>query len=245
MKFSAYQRTEQGGRSSNQDRVGYLYTAESVLFVVTDGLGGHANGEIAAQMTVDTMMQAFQKQASPVIADSSQFLSEALLQSHQEILQFSSKSNMEESPRTTLVALLIQNGQATWIHCGDSRLYWIRGEKTEQRTRDHSYAEQMPQSMIDSAEYLGKEVNRNMLVTCLGAPAEPIYDISPTVDLQIGDKFLLCTDGLWGSLNEDNITQTLAASSISVSVPQLIDLALKLGGVYSDNVTAVGMEWQG
>ena len=244
MKFSAYQRTEQAGRKNNEDRMGYLYTPESALFVVADGMGGHANGELAAQIALETMTKAFQAQAHPVIAEPRDFLSKALLQAHHDILRFTTEAGLDDSPRTTLVALLVQAGEAMWIHCGDSRLYWIRDAQLEKRTLDHSYAEQMPQGSNQRAEYLSKVANRNVLFTCLGSPTKPIYDISPTMSLKRGDKFLLCSDGLWGSLKDSDILETLTVASVSLSVPRLIDLAMQRGGVYSDNVTAIGVEWQ-
>jgi serine/threonine protein phosphatase PrpC len=244
MKFSAYQRTEQAGRKDNEDRMGYLYTPEAALFVVADGMGGHANGELAAQITLETMTKAFQAQAHPVIADPREFLIKAVLQSHHEILQFSNDAGMDDSPRTTLVALLIQNGEAMWVHCGDSRLYWVRGNQLQKRTIDHSYAEQTPVGSKHSAEYLSKVVNRNVLFTCLGSSTKPIYDVSPSMKLEPGDKFLLCTDGLWGVMKDADVVETLAVTSIAQSVPRLIDLSMQLAGTYGDNVTAIGVDWQ-
>jgi PPM family protein phosphatase len=244
MKFSAYQRTEQAGRKNNEDRMGYLYTSESALFVVADGMGGHANGELAAQIALETMTKAFQAQAHPIVAAPQDFLSKALLQAHHEILRFTHEAGLDDSPRTTLVALLVQAGEAMWIHCGDSRLYWVRGEQLEKRTLDHSYAEQMPNGSSNSTGYQSKVVNRNVLFTCLGSPTKPIYDVSPSVSLKRGDKFLLCSDGLWGSLKDPDIIETLAITNVSLSVPRLIDLAMQRGGVYSDNVTAIGVDWQ-
>ncbi len=244
MKFSAFQRTEQAGRKENEDRMGYLYTPEAAFFVVADGMGGHAHGELAAQITLETMTKAFQAQAHPVIADPREFLIKALLQAHHEILHFSNEAGMDDSPRTTLVALLIQGGAAMWIHCGDSRLYWVRGDQLEKRTLDHSYAEQMPQGSNISAEYLAKVANRNVLFTCLGSPTKPIYDISASMSLQPGDKFLLCSDGLWGLIKEGEITEALAVTSVAKSVPRLIEMAMQRGGIYCDNVTCIGVEWQ-
>jgi serine/threonine protein phosphatase PrpC len=123
-------------------------------------------------------------------------------------------------------------------------LYWVRGEQLEKRTLDHSYAEQMPNGSSNSTGYQSKVVNRNVLFTCLGSPTKPIYDVSPSVSLKRGDKFLLCSDGLWGSLKDPDIIETLAVTNVSLSVPRLIDLAMQRGGVYSDNVTAIGVDWQ-
>jgi PPM family protein phosphatase len=246
VRLSVYQRSEQSGRKNNEDRVGYVYTQESALFVVADGMGGHANGELAAQIALESLTGAFEKIAHPLLPDAHEFLSNAFMDAHHQILQFSHEQGMNDTPRTTLTALVIQDGQATWAHCGDTRLYWLRAARLQRRTLDHSYVEQMPPgSLSASADYLIKMANRNVLFTCLGAPTKPIYDISPTVSLHSGDKFFIASDGLWGCIPEPTIVDSLAGSSVSHSVPSLIDLALKNGGIYGDNVTGIGIEWKG
>jgi serine/threonine protein phosphatase PrpC len=246
VKFSVYQRSEQAGRKNNEDRVGYVYTQDSALFVVADGMGGHAHGELAAQIALERVTELFERQAHPLLADPKEFLSDAFMQAHHQILQFSHEQGMDDTPRTTLTALVIQNGQATWAHCGDTRLYWLRSVQLLKRTLDHSYAEQMPAGVTNAnSEYLLKMANRNVLFTCLGSPAKPIYDISPTVSLQLGDKFFLSSDGLWDCMTEKDIVDALASAPVTQSVPLLIDLALKNGGIYGDNVTGIGIEWKG
>lgn len=246
MKFSVYQRSEQSGRKNNEDRVGYAYTQESALFVLADGMGGHANGEVAAQISLDKVTQLFEKQAHPLLADPREFLSDAFMQAHHQILHFSHEQGLSETPRTTLTALVLQEGAATWAHCGDTRLYWLRGGKLEKRTLDHSYAEQMPAGTagVDS-KYLSQSANRNVLFTCIGAPAKPIYDISATTSLQAGDRFLIASDGLWGVMEEPELVGTLASMPVKLSVPHLIELALKYGGIHGDNATGIGIEWKG
>jgi serine/threonine protein phosphatase PrpC len=246
VKFSVYQRSEQSGRKNNEDRVGYVYTQKSVIFIVADGMGGHANGELAAQISLDSVTELFERQAHPVLADPREFLSDAFIKAHHQILQFSHDQGLDDTPRTTLTVLVIQDGQATWAHCGDTRLYWIRAEQLQKRTLDHSYAEQMPAGLTRSSRYfLAQTINRNALFTCLGAPAKPIFDISATVSLESGDKFFLATDGLWDCIPEEEMVNALGVLSVTESVPRLIDLALKNGGIYGDNVTGIGIEWKG
>jgi serine/threonine protein phosphatase PrpC len=248
MKFSVYQRTEQAGRKNNEDRMGYTYTRESALFVVADGMGGHAHGELAAQMALEVVTAAFQTHAHPLLADPRLFLTQTLLAAHHHILQFSHEQGMADSPRTTLVALVVQEGQAWWAHCGDSRLYWFRAQHLQTRTLDHSYTEQKPKGMLPkgmtSADYLAKLANRNVLFTCLGAPTKPIYDVSAPVKLLHGDRFLLCSDGLWGQFSDAELTDFYLTDTVPNSSSFLIDLALKRGGRYCDNVTVIGLEWE-
>jgi len=238
MKFSVFQLSRKGGRAINEDRMGYCYTRDAALFVLADGMGGHPEGEVAAQLALQSMSLYFQRQAKPHLADMRQFLIDALLYAHQHILRYASGRGMLETPRTTLVAAVVQKGRAAWIHCGDSRLYHVRDGQLVVRTRDHSYLE-----MAELAAQV-KLVNRNVLFTCLGSPATPIYDVTEPAPLKRGDKLLLCSDGLWGSLQESQILNTLSTFPVSRAVPWLIDGALDIAGASSDNVTAIAMEWQ-
>ena len=238
MRFSVFQLSRRGGRALNEDRMGYCYTREAVLFVLADGMGGHPEGEVAAQLALQVMSVHFQRQAKPLLDDPQGFLVDALLHAHRQILRYASAKGMIDTPRTTLVAAVIQKGKITWIHCGDSRLYLVRGGELLVRTRDHSYLE-----MGEIAAQL-KTSSRNVLFTCLGSPSKPIYDVTEPRRLEQGDKLLLCSDGLWGSVDEGHLLRTLHGRTVSQAIPQLVDTALRNAGDASDNVTAIAMEWE-
>lgn len=240
MKFSVFQISRRGGREKNEDRMGYCYTRESGLFVLADGMGGHPEGEVAAQIALQTVASLFQRQAKPKLGDVQEFLSASLLAAHHQILRYASDKGMPDSPRTTLVVGVVQEGSAHWIHCGDSRLYMVRAGQLLTRTRDHSYLElrnSVPSTAIE-------RVNRNVLFTCLGSPTKPIYDMTGPVLLEQGDRILLCSDGLWGTLDDDEIAGQLGSDTVSQSVPELVERALRKAGDSSDNVTVVAMEWE-
>ncbi len=242
MKFSVFQISRRGGRSKNEDRMGYCYTRESGLFALADGMGGHPDGEIAAQLALQTVSAYFQKAARPRVGAVPEFLTSALMAAHHQILRYASEKNMLDSPRTTLVAAVLEGGVVHWLHCGDSRLYLVRDGQLVTRTRDHSFSEQ--QSQLPDALSRPEYFNRNILFTCLGSPQRPIYDVSGAIPLKHGDKLLLCTDGLWGALSDTEIVQRLAASHVSQAVPELVELALRRAGSASDNVTVIALEWE-
>ena len=239
MKFSVFQMSRRGGREKNEDRMGYCYTRESGLFVLADGMGGHPEGEVAAQLALQTISALYQKEARPVIADTTEFLSSALMAAHHQILRYASEKGMLDTPRTTLVACILQGEGATWVHCGDSRLYVVRDSELLTRTRDHSYLEQQ-----NAATARIQHINRNILFTCLGSPTKPAFDIAGPINLQVGDKLLLCSDGLWGTLSDEEIVNGLAAKVLSVAVPELVEKALREAGEHSDNVTVLAVEWE-
>ena len=239
MKFSVFQVSRKGGRLKNEDRMGYCYTRESGLFVLADGMGGHPEGEVAAQLALQTVSALFQREARPQVRHSGEFLAAALMAAHQQILRYASERGMLDTPRTTLVAAVVQQSAISWVHCGDSRLYVVRGGQLLTRTRDHSYIEQAAAGVIRL-----EQVNRNILFTCLGSPTKPVYDVSGPLALQQGDKVLLCSDGLWGSLEDLDIVAELAHKPVADAVPDLVEAALRTGGPQSDNVTVVALEWE-
>ncbi|MBC7468879.1 MAG: serine/threonine-protein phosphatase [Ramlibacter sp.] len=239
MKFSVFQISRKGGREKNEDRMGYCYTRESGLFVLADGMGGHPEGEVAAQLALQTISALYQKEARPIVGDVTDFLATSLTAAHHQIIRYASEKGMLDTPRTTLVAAVVQAGSATWVHCGDSRLYVVRDGELLTRTRDHSYLEQQSAGVIRM-----DRINRNILFTCLGSPTKPVFDVTGPIVLQQGDKILLCSDGLWGSINDVDIVRHLSTQSVSDAVPDLVELALRNGGDHSDNVTVIAFEWE-
>ena len=242
MKFSVFQISRRGNREKNEDRMGYCYTRGSGLFLLADGMGGHPEGEVAAQLALQTMSAMYQKAATPQIDDVPSFLSDAALAAHRQILRYALDRGMADTPRTTIVAALVQNGAVSWVHCGDSRLYLVRAGEMLARTRDHSYQEQRNVTPVGGkSTYQG---NRNILFTCLGSPTKPIVDINGPVALEQGDRVLLCSDGLWSTVPDLDIVQQIAAKQIPESVPNLVDAALKKANGTSDNVTVIAFEWE-
>lgn len=239
MKFSVYQISRQGGRDRNEDRMGYAYTRDSGLFLLADGMGGHPEGAMAAQLTLQTFSAYFQKAATPSLREVPEFLASALMAGHQQIIRYAAEKGMLDTPRTTLVAAVMERNQMHWVHCGDSRLYVVRKGELLSRTRDHSYIEQQV--------HLGRhtaQINRNILYTCLGSPTKPVFDMAGPLQLQQGDRILLCSDGLWSTVKDFEIIDELSRHPLEQAVPELVDLALKRGGPRCDNVTVLAIEWE-
>jgi PPM family protein phosphatase len=242
MKFSVFQVSRKGGREKNEDRMGYCYTRGSALFLLADGMGGHPEGEVAAQLALQTMSAMYQKAAAPLIEDVSGFLQDSALAAHRQILRYALDRGMADTPRTTLVAALLQDGQATWVHCGDSRLYLARDGELVIRTRDHSYLEQRQPTAVGLRAAF--QSNRNILFTCLGSPTKPLIDIKGPIPLKQGDRMLLCSDGLWGNLDDEEIVSRLFSKAVLDCAPELVEAALQKAGPGCDNVTVVALEWE-
>ena len=239
MKFSVFQLSRRGGREKNEDRMGYSYTRDAVLFLLADGMGGHPEGEMAAQIALQTLSTLFQRDAKPSLPSVQGFLATGVMAAHHQIIRYASEQALMDTPRTTLVAGLIQDGELHWAHCGDSRLYVVRDGALLSRTRDHSYIEAQA-----SAGASTEGVNRNVLFTCLGSTVRPMFDVAGPLKLREGDKLLLCSDGLWGSVDDDDIVSMLASVPVADAVPALVERALLTAGERSDNVTVIALEWE-
>ena len=239
MKFSVFQLSRRGGREKNEDRMGYSYTRDAVLFLLADGMGGHPEGEMAAQIALQTLSTLFQRDAKPSLPSVQGFLATGVMAAHHQIIRYASEQALMDTPRTTLVAGLIQDGELHWAHCGDSRLYVVRDGALLSRTRDHSYIEAQASA---GASTVG--VNRNVLFTCLGSTVRPMFDVAGPLKLREGDKLLLCSDGLWGSVEDDEIVSMLADVPVADAVPALVERALAIAGERSDNVTVIALEWE-
>jgi serine/threonine protein phosphatase PrpC len=245
MQFSVYQQTHIGGRKVNQDRMGYSFTRESLLLVLADGMGGHARGEVAATITLQTMSAMFQRQATPYIKGPERFLQDALLESHDAILRYGVQHGMKDTPRTTVVACLVQHNSAIWAHCGDSRLYWVRGGQILARTLDHSHIEHLISKGLAQPSERATHPDRNKLYNCLGASSVPKIAMSRQSSMQAGDVLLLCSDGLWGVLPDEEIVHQLSNHTIVRAVPDMIGMATTIAGAEGDNTTALAIMWQG
>jgi protein phosphatase len=245
MQFSVYQESHIGGRKVNQDRMGYSFTRDALLLVLADGMGGHLRGEMAATILMQTMSALFQKHATPYVKLPERFLEEAFIEAHEEIHRYRAANNLPETPRTTAVACLIQHNTAIWAHCGDSRLYWMRRGQILGRTRDHSHIEHLiAQGMAQPSER-ATHPDRNKLYNCIGANSLPRVEVGRQASLQAGDVLLLCSDGLWSMLPDEEITHRLSTQTIVRAVPELIAMATMIAGETSDNTTALAIMWQG
>ncbi|MFO1338182.1 MAG: PP2C family serine/threonine-protein phosphatase [Burkholderiaceae bacterium] len=242
MRFSVYQVSRKGGREKNEDRMGYCYTRDSGLFALADGMGGHPEGEVASQLALQTLAGAFQREAKPNLKSPLRFLQDAILAGHHQLLRYATEKGLVDTPRTTVVACVLQGRAAFWAHCGDSRLYLVRGGKLIARTRDHSYTEL--QQTLSQVVPIDAKFNRSVLFTCLGSPGKPVVDTVGPVTLQTGDRLIVCSDGLWSQLNDDEIVDLLATRSLSDAVPEMVERALRNGGSHGDNVTVLAVEWE-
>jgi serine/threonine protein phosphatase PrpC len=243
MKFTIYQESRTGKRANNEDRLAYCYSREALLMVVADGMGGHYYGEVAAQIAVQTLTEAFPQAFKRKVLDPFMFLQENMLNAHRGILDFAGKHHLLDSPRTTCVACIVQNSVAYWAHAGDSRLYLLRNGKVLTQTRDHSRVRMLvDQGKISEAEVTGHP-DRNKIYGCLGGQQAPQIEYSRKTTLETGDVLLLCTDGAWSVLPGESMAAALKTADLMRAVPALLDQAEERGGPHADNLSMIAVRW--
>jgi PPM family protein phosphatase len=218
-------------RSSNQD----LAIATASLFAVADGMGGHAGGEVASQVAIDALQQAFG------LHPSGPGLAEAVLSANTAVWVASQERADLRGMGTTLTAVALVNEEGrdvlALVNVGDSRSYRFHDGQLSQITTDHSLAEEMVRNgEITPAEAM-VHPHRHILTRALGVAPEVTADLW-RIRPEQGDRYLLCSDGLTNELTDDEITQVLSTiHNPQEAVEALVQAARDHGG--SDNITAV------
>ncbi|ADI28470.1 PP2C family protein-serine/threonine phosphatase [Methylotenera versatilis] len=243
MKFTIFQNSRQGPRQYNQDRLAYSYSKDALLLVVADGMGGHRHGEIAAQLAVTTMTDAFQRLAVPMLSSPAKFLIDHMQQIHDMIDQLTQERELVEAPRTTIVAAVVQRGVLYCAHVGDSRLYHFRDGHLLYRTEDHSIVQSLYSKGIINKDDMSTHPYRHKVYSCLGGDVPPKIDLSDRQELAEGDTILLCTDGVWGAVTDEQIKRILNSPSITDGVTTLLDVAENTSQDQGDNMSAIGLQW--
>ena len=244
MRFTIYQESRQGGRANNEDRTTYCYSRDALLMVVADGMGGHHYGEIAAQIAVQTLADAFQREARPVLNDPFRFLQKGMTNAHHAILDYTARHRLKDTPRTTCVACVIQDNVAYWAHAGDSRLFLMRDGRVVAQTRDHSRIRLLVEEGMITEAQAAFHPDRNKIYSCLGSPTPPEIEFSRKTPLDHGDTLLLCSDGLWGEMSGEMIAVALKGANLLQAVPMVLNQAELKGGAHGDNLSVVAVRWE-
>jgi serine/threonine protein phosphatase PrpC len=244
MKFTIYQNSRQGPRQYNQDRLAYSYSKDALLLVLADGMGGHRNGEIAAQLAVKTLTDAFQRLAVPALSSPAKFLIEHIQQVHDMIENVTQAEDLIESPRTTIVTAIIQRGYLYCAHVGDSRLYHFRNGHLLFRTEDHSVVQSLYKKGMITKEEMATHPYKNKIYNCLGGETPPQIDLADRHELLEGDTVLLCTDGVWGVISDQQIKEIIQHNNnITEATTDLMDSAEFASDDKGDNMSAIGLQW--
>ena len=209
--------SQPGGREENQDCAKIYATAGLSQFVVADGLGGQGGSRIASRTATEKMLGETPQSPEAALVPNGYFSQESLLErfelAHRHLKQEQTKDQALSRMATTLVVLMIMDHQAIWGHVGDSRLYLFHEGRIYHQTKDHS----VPQMLVNAREITAAEIrhhpDRNRLLRALGDNRETLRArVHGVESLQTGDVFLLCTDGFWEYVKEEEMLASLYQS---------------------------------
>jgi len=244
LRLAVFAVTDTAGRDQNQDVAAALAigssgpsgAGENFLLIVADGMGGHPAGDVASQIAMNTLVEAF-----PTLPDGDLGLAlkQAYRRANEAVFQAGEAEPAHAGMGTTLTSALLHGKYATVAHVGDSRAYLLRGDALTQVTRDHTVvAEEVAQGRI-TAEAARRDPRRNRLTHVIGTHPRLESKLPAIFELTLlpGDRLLLCSDGLYDVLEDDDMRRALLGQDPPNSARQLVETAKERGT--RDNATAV------
>ena len=227
-------------RENNEDALSYWepqsedrFRQKGRLALVADGMGGYEGGQEASRLAVDTIQDVYDRDPATDPRDS---LLSGFRLAHERIRQYAEVHPEFQGMGTTCTAVALNDFRLYYAHVGDSRLYLLRDDSISRLTRDHSYVGRLVESGVLSADEAEHHPQRHILTAALGAGGEVLADTPDSpVTLKNGDVLVLCTDGLWGLVQEPEILKLASGYDARTACAELVKLARQRGG--PDNIT--------
>jgi serine/threonine protein phosphatase PrpC len=227
-------------RPHNEDNMAYVIPKDpqvmarkGALFIVADGMGGHAAGEVASEIAVDTVSYSYYQDDSEDVATS---LLHAIKRANSLIHQRAAENMLRSGMGTTCVAAILRGNVAHIANVGDSRAYLVRHGHGKQVSQDHSWVAEQVRAGLLTEDQARSHAQRNVITRCLGTQSEVDVDVF-TEQLEEGDSLILCTDGLSGLVGDDELRVIVDQFVPQESVYHLVERANENGG--PDNITAI------
>ncbi|HZU67033.1 MAG TPA: Stp1/IreP family PP2C-type Ser/Thr phosphatase [Ktedonobacteraceae bacterium] len=227
-------------REHNEDNMAYVIPKDpqvmaikGALFIVADGMGGHAAGEVASEIAVDTVSNAYYQDDSDDVAFS---LVQAIRRANAAIHQRAAENMLRSGMGTTCVAAVLRGNMAYIANVGDSRAYLVRSGQVRQISQDHSWVYEQVRAGLLTEDQARTHAQRNVITRSLGTQAEVEIDVFHE-QLQEGDTLVLCSDGLSGLVSDEELQRTVEQFMPQESVYHLVERANENGG--PDNITAI------
>lgn len=227
-------------REQNEDACGVRTRSEATLpvdavLVAADGVGGHVGGAVASRFVVDAVCDTIEDQ--PAIDDLPRFMEQLLSSAHRELLREAAGRGMQSAMGSTATVAVVDGARLVIAHVGDSRAYRLRDGVLEQLTQDDSWVAEQARAGLLTEEEIASNPQKNVLTQCMGI-GESLNVHITREELRAGDRYLLCSDGLHGEVNDAGIAEILRDYAQPEEAAQLlVDGANRAGG--PDNITAV------
>lgn len=227
-------------RQNNEDALTYWepqnddeFARKGRLALVADGMGGYEGGQEASRLAVETILEVYDRDAA---SDPRDALLKGFQLAHERIRQYAEAHPALLGMGTTCTALALTDFRLYFAHVGDSRLYLLRGDAITRLTHDHSYVGRLVETGVLSSDEAEHHPQRHILTAALGAAGEIIADApSNPMTLENGDVLVLCTDGLWGQVQEPEILSVVSGHDPTAACAELVKIARERGG--PDNIT--------
>ena len=236
--FTVIAESRIGGRAENQDTCAWQDTKHGLLLLVCDGMGGGPSGKVASQMAADAIVNSVLD--SRAEADRRDVLARAIRQANEKLIAAQAADPRLRGMGTTVTALLINRNSAVVAHVGDSRVYLLRGRSKIFRTFDHSRVFELVKAKAMTEEDARTSGESNVITRALG-PMEKVEPDIVELAYEKGDRFMLCTDGIWGAMPEKELlriaggTKVLAGAVESLVIK--VDEIGRANGMHHDNLT--------
>lgn len=232
-----YQLTSIGNREVNQDCMAHRVCADYAVFVVADGLGGHQSGEKASQFFCRSLIALAEKFRPRIQIQAESTMAEWVAEAVVKMRELFAGDSSANDAHTTCVILYLDQQRAIAAHCGDSRIYRINAEQVLWRTRDHSVPQQLLNEGKISEWEMGVHPDQHKLTRSINLLVPPVVDIASFPAMKSGETFVLCSDGFWEFVKEQELLVLSQPNSSKPELQKLAKMAMLRAQGKSDNLT--------
>ena len=232
-----YQLSGVGDRKINEDCMGHRVCADYAVFVVADGLGGHHGGEKASQFFCQALLSTAAQHQEQLKKRGASAIKAWMYAAVAKMREFFADDPVIRVAHTTCAILYLDRKQTLAVHCGDSRIYQLSATEVLWRTRDHSVTQKFLEQGLIGEREMGTHPDQNRLTHTINALKKPVFDIQSFPAIAGGATFVLCTDGFWENIKEQDLMQLSQAESGKAELKKVAQTMVLRAGGKSDNVT--------
>lgn len=239
MQLEFFQLTSAGDRDINQDYMAHIVNDDYALFIVADGLGGHHAGEKASQFFCQGMLNFAQSYSKIMAQNPVEVFLAWINDAIDEMRVLFADDQTANKAHTTCAILYLDDRISMAAHCGDSRIYRMTPKEILWRTRDHS----IPQDLLDigliTEEELAQHPEQNQLTRSINVNKNYAIDVKLLPAIEKNETFVLCSDGFWGYVKQDELLELANLESDKTNLSKLVKLSIYRAHGKSDNVTVM------
>ncbi len=243
MRFKFFQFTSIGDRKINQDSMAHIVNKDYALFIVADGLGGHYAGEKASKYFCKGMTKLAKKYHKLIAQKPSEALFvEWINNAVDEMAKLFGDDHWADEAHTTCAVLYLDNNVTMTGHCGDSRIYRMNPKEILWRTEDHSIPQLLLNEGMITEQEIARHPEQNQLTRTINIKTKSSVDVKIHPVISTDETFVLCSDGFWGKIKQDELLQLGDLKSNKEKLARLVRLSIYRSIGKSDNVTVFSVK---